>query len=592
MQNQKILPRPEFPRPDFERKEWLNLNGTWEFEFDENDLGISEKWQSGSIKFTKLISVPFCYQSKASGIGIEKDCPTVWYRRTFTLPTNFAKKRILLKFGAVDYDCKVWINGIFVGQHVGGYTPFEFEITNILVFEGENTITVRVVDQNNPAQPRGKQTWRGKRFGCWYTPTTGIWQSVWLEAVGDVYIQNIKITPDLDRKSVLLDFTFNKVVKNMRLLASVILENKIISKREAIIQPGRFLTRTERVTIDIEWPDELDNSILWSPENPNLFNLDIVLLIEDSISDRVQSYFGFRKIEINNGRILINNIPYTLKLILDQGYWPESLLTPPSDEAIIRDITAAKGYGFNGARKHQKTEDPRFYYWADRLGFFVWNEMPSNYRFSEEGIAAITREWQEIINRDYNHPSIIAWVPFNESWGLWNIYSDSRMQAFSRAIYWLTKALDHHRIVSANDGWEQVESDICAIHDYDDSAENFNKKIEKLNYYLSGKFDWRMIYAKGFQYQGEPIILTEYGGIAFENKKNHDEWGYRKPVKTEDEFISRFESITRTVLESGKFVGICYTQLTDVMQEVNGLLDENRKPKVSPEKIKEILDSY
>ena len=576
------IPRPEFPRPDFERSEWINLNGVWEFAFDDEDLGLKQRWKSGQIPLDRTILVPYCYQSKMSTLGIEEVHEIVWYRRTFQIPPSMKNKRILLKFGAVDYECTLWVNGEFVGSHRGGHVPFQFDITDTL--GDENTVVLRVVDREDPAQPRGKQTWRGQRFGCWYTPTTGIWQTVWLEAVGETAIDHVKMTPNLDEKTVTIEYVLDHFQSDLELRALVTLGNRLTITRSASVQRG-----SGTFTVDIDWPDELDDSILWRPESPNLFDIELSVVKQGVVLDRIKSHFGMRKIYVRDGMIILNNVPYTEKLILDQGYWPESLLTPPSDEAIKADILAAKAFGFNGARKHQKAEDPRFAYWADVLGFLVWSEMPSNYQFSDQGMAAMVDEWRAIIQRDYNHPSIVTWVPLNESWGVWNILRDKKMQEFSRTLYCLTRSLDHTRLVSSNDGWEQVESDICAIHDYEASGEVFKEKIQDLDHYLKTKSDWRLIYADGARYQGQPLILTEYGGISFAGAKE-GEWGYRSPVSNEEEFLARFASMTRAALDSGKFAGICYTQLTDVQQEINGLLTADRKPKINPVKIKAILD--
>ena len=583
------VPRPEFPRPDFERSDWLNLNGEWDFAFDDAEEGETKRWQDGKAALGGKILVPFCYQSRSSGLGLEEVHETVWYRRTFTLPASFSGKRTLLKFGAVDYEATVWINGERAADHRGGHVPFEVDATRF-IHAGENVLVVRAVDRDDPAQPRGKQTWRGERFGCWYTPTTGIWQTVWLEAVGEVRIESFRLTPDFDRKALVAEFVFDRIVDGLELIAAASFKGRQLCRRVASIVGNGIADRTLTFTMDLSWPDELDGSLFWSPENPNLIDLELVLTAGGAVLDTVKTYFGMRKIAVRGASILLNNAPYVQKLVLDQGYWPETLLTPPSDDAIIADIAAAKEFGFNGARKHQKAEDPRFHYWADKLGFLVWDEMPSNYRFTEDGIRAMSDEWQAMIRRDYNHPSVVAWVPLNESWGVWNILSDGRMQAFSRALYSLTKALDATRLVSSNDGWEQVDSDICAIHDYEASGESFRKKTADLPSYLAGKSDWRMIYANNASYGGQPLILTEYGGIAFAGGAP-GEWGYRAPARTEAEFVERFASMTRAALEEGKFAGVCYTQLTDVMQEINGLLGADRKPKVTPEKIRAIFEA-
>lgn len=577
------IPRPEYPRPDFQRENWLNLNGVWEFEFDDPEgEGALRDRIAGTAALSRKITVPFCYQSALSGIGVDETHEIVWYRRTFDVPAEFGKDRVFLNFGAVDYECEVWINGMRAGGHEGGHVPFRFDVTRILRSSG-NVMAVRVRDIDDPAQPRGKQTWRGERFGCWYTPTTGIWQTVWLETSGAASLETARLTPDFDARSVHAEFCFDRVLSDMTVTAEASFLGKFVARQTVSVT--ECLTR---MTIELPWRDELDDTFFWRPESPNLFDLSLTVSSGGAVVDSVKTYFGMRKIAVQNGLILLNNAPYAQKLILDQGYWPESLLTPPSDDAIRADIELAKSFGFNGARKHQKAEDPRFAYWADKLGFLVWTEMPSTYRFTERSMMSTIREWADIVRRDYNHPSIVTWVPINESWGVWNALSDARMQNFSSAMYRLTKALDPTRLVSSNDGWEQVESDICAIHDYEASGENFRKKIADLPRYLSGKSDWRMIYADGAKHDGEPLLLTEYGGISFAGSKP-GEWGYRETVKTEEEFLDRFRSMTEAALDSGAFAGVCYTQLTDVMQEVNGLMTADRKPKVAPEKVRKIL---
>ena len=576
------IPRPEFPRPDFERSLWMSLNGEWEFEFDDGDRGEREGWGSGG-HFQRAILVPFCYQSEASGIGDATTHEVVWYRRSFSLPEAFRDRRVILKFGAVDYEAKVWINGVFVGQHRGGNTPFFFDITPH-AREVDNNLVLRVLDRNEPAQPRGKQSWRGSNFGCWYTPTTGIWQSVWLEAVGSVAIDHFRSTPDVDGKSVRVEAVLDGLEPGLELEAAIGLRDSLRQTVSISVSD-----RTPALTIDLAWPDELDGSFLWSPEQPNLFDLELSLKSSGREIDRVKGYFGMRKIEVKGDLILLNNVPYFEKLVLDQGYWPASLLTPPSDAAIVEDINLAKSYGFNGVRKHQKIEDPRFYYWADRLGLLVWGEMPSSYSFTPDCIARVTGEWQEFVNRDYNHPSIVTWVPINESWGVWNIRTDKRMQAFSKALRSLTKALDSTRLVSSNDGWEQVESDICAIHDYEASGDRFRRKIADKSRYLATYSDWRLLFAEGSEYSGEPLVLSEYGGIAFKGGEP-GQWGYRDAVESEKEFVGRFEGMTRAAMESGIFSGLCYTQLTDVQQEINGLAGPDRKPKFDPALIRAILE--
>lgn len=585
------IPRPEFPRPDFERETWLNLNGEWRFAFDDGNEGLTGLWYEKALPRSPKadhIVVPFCYQSEQSGLGIDEVHEVVWYSRAFELPSSFAGKRSLLKFGAVDWKASVWVNGSLAATHEGGYSPFSIDVTRFLRPES-NELVVRVEDRDDPRQPRGKQSWRGERFGCWYTPTTGIWQTVWLEAVGQVALERFRTVTDVSRMSATIEGELDGFLPGLELRADVSFMGKAIRSVSCSVSD-----RSPRLTIDICRQDELDPDYLWMPGHPSLFDVELTLSKsardgDDARElDRVRGYFGMRSIEARDGRILLNGVPFTQKLILDQGYWQESLLTPPSDEAIKRDIELAMAFGFNGARKHQKVEDPRYYYWADKLGFLVWGELPSAYGFSPESMRSLSSTFLDFIDRDYSHPSIVAWVPLNESWGVSRILSDKREQSFSRALYALAKAYDGTRLVSSNDGWEQVETDICAIHDYEASGSSFSSKIADWKAYLAGKSDWRLLYAEGCAYRGEPAMLTEYGGIAFSGGKQ-GEWGYRGAVKDEAEFIERFCSMSRAVLDSGRFSGLCYTQLTDVQQEINGLCTPDRKPKVDPAAIKAAL---
>ena len=564
------------PRPDFVRNEWETLNGTWEFSFEEP-------------VFDRQIQVPFCYQSSMSGIGETKDCKTVWYRRTVELKEEkLAGKRLLLKFGAVDSEAKVWVNGQYVGEHVGGYSSFEMDITPF-VTSGENEIKVQATDDTNSDKPRGKQSWTGEKFGCWYTPCTGIWQSVWLEYVGRIHLKRVKYTPDVSSLSVLCEVFVSDTEDTM-------VELTVRTQKDSIfLGSQRLLCRHGYGKAVVTLPDYdiRRNELLWTPEEPNLIDVRVKVFSGDAsgaevCEDEVETYFGMRSIEYVNGRILLNGSAFYQRLILDQGYWPESILTPPSDEAIQKDILLTKKMGFNGARKHQKIEDPRYYYWADRLGLVVWGELPSAYQFNDNAVEASARELVRFVERDYNHPCIVTWVPVNESWGVREVLDNAQQQDYCRMLTYLVRSLDPVRLVSSNDGWEQVsETDICAIHDYALFPETV-QKYDDMEEICSGYSESRQLFAADNEYQGQPVILTEYGGIAFE-KEEEEGWGYYRKVRNEEEFIQRLQPITEFLIRSGKFSGFCYTQLTDVMQEVNGLLHEERTPKVSVEKLKEIF---
>lgn len=559
-----IIPRPEFPRPDFVRNEWNSLNGTWQFSFDEP-------------VFDRTIVVPFCYQSSMSTIEETEDHDVVWYRREFKVEGEKLTGRcLLMKFGAVDSEASVWINDVYAGGHVGGNTSFEIDITEF-VKEGTNEVTVRALDCTNSDKPRGKQTWIGEKFGCWYTPTTGIWQSVWLEYVGKRYLKSIKVTPQLKDMTALCE-VFISGDEDVEAEITAFLHNE-----KTIICKQSILCRHGYGKISLAFPDYdiRRNEIIWSPEEPNLITLNVNVISKSGCADEVETYFGMRSIECENGYISLNGSPYYQRLVLDQGYWPESILTPPSDDAIQKDIRLIKEMGFNGARKHQKIEDPRYYYWADKMGLLVWGELPSAFEFNDNAITSSSRELIEFVKRDYNHPCIVTWVPVNESWGVRCIKKNLQQQNYCRMLTYLLKAMDPIRLVSSNDGWEQIsETDICALHDYALFPDTQNKydDMEKI---LSTFCESRYLFADGNCYQGQPVILTEYGGIAFKDEGGEGAWGYYGRVKDEEEFCKRLKPITEFIIQSGHFNGFCYTQLTDVMQEVNGLLTEDRKPKVS-----------
>ncbi len=570
------IPRSEHPRPDFVRPEWMTLNGEWEFSFDDARVGVAEGWQAPGRHFDGKIVVPFCYQCELSGVNTAEKHEVMWYRRSFAVPENMKGKRLLLRFGAVDYACEVYVNGRSAGAHTGGYTPFALDITE-LVAVGENDLCVRVRDPYDCTQPRGKQNWKDHWFGCWYTPTSGIWQSVYLEAAGSPYLLSAHVTPDIDAGTASLRLTLNEApVQPVSAKVTVSIEGKVFRA-----QAQTLTERSQRVLIDMVDGGDIQGFRKWSPDDPALYDVHIEL---DS-GDDVTTYFGMRSVEVKDGYVLLNKQPLYQRLVLDQGYWPESLLTPPSDEAIRADIEWTKRFGYNGARKHQKVEDPRYYYWADKMGLLVWGEIPSAYEFTNESIKNLSDTLAGFIDRDFNHPCIITWVPLNESWGVDRIYRDKRMQACSDMLYAQAKALDGTRLVSSNDGWEVPKTDIFGLHDYaawgDVLAKHFEsrERVEKIS------CDHHMARAEGTESTGkEAFILTEYGGIAFEEESEEGAWGYHEKVRDIEEFFARYQSVTDAARAIPYCQGYCYTQLTDVQQEINGLLTPDRKPKIDPER--------
>lgn len=572
--------RNEHPRPDFYRKDWIGLNGTWQFAFDEEEKGLREKWYIPGHSFDRTIEVPFCYQSEKSGIHTEKLIDVVWYRRSFTIPDAFAGKRILLRFGAVDYAARVYVNGLFIGEHRGGYTPFAFDITDALK-DGENDLCVYVEDRADGRQPRGKQYWKEGWIRCWYVPCTGIWQSVYLEAADALRLEEIHVTPDIDRGTAAVELTVNTAPEPGTFAHLSVSLNGESTAELSVRLAGCHTT----AIISMVDPKGIEDIHLWSPKDPALYDLDVRLEKDGRTLDDVRSYFGMRKIEVRNGYILLNNRACYLRMVLDQGYWPDTLITPPSEEAIRSDIEWTLKLGYNGARKHQKIEDPLYYYWADKMGLLVWGELPAAFEYTGQTIRNTAETMTDFIARDYNHPSIISWVPVNESWGITRNYANPAMQSEVRMLYHLCKALDPTRVVSSNDGWETVETDILGLHDYTaDGAvlsAHFNDRDRVLNYAA----DARMCCAEGFVPTGrEALMITEYGGIAID--KNGDGWGYNGKAKDEEDFFRRFASQMDGLHRIRKCCGYCYTQLTDVRQEVNGILTPERQPKVDPERFR------
>ncbi len=563
------IPRAEHPQPQFEREQWLNLNGSWEFGFGEE----SEP--------TRAITVPFCFESKASGIGDTSFHPWVVYRRGFSIPLAWKGKQVLLHFGAVDYLARVWVNGQMLGSHEGGNVPFTFDITAALK-AGENTVTVRAWDPPTDRYiPRGKQYWEPKSRSIFYTRTTGIWQTVWMEPVDRTYLDRVQVTANAEGLA--------------RIQARVHGEGPGLMLKTTVSQRGQLLA-TNIVPADnsrVGTSISVSEPKLWSPNAPNLYDLTFELMRGDQVVDRVKSYTGFRTIGLENGRVSLNGRPIYLKMVLDQGYWPESTLTPPSDEAIQYDIRLTKEMGFNGVRKHQKLEDPRYLYWADKMGLLVSSEMANAYLFDDQAVERFTREWTEAIARDFNHPSIVIWVPINESWGVPNLH-DSRQQSYLKSLYALTHALDSSRFVIDNDGWEHTDmTDLFAVHDYARTGDLLTERYRDLGKPGAGVPDnGRPALAPGFQYNGTPVILSEFGGIAFipaGHEVPQESWGYSGVEKTESDALERLRGIY-TAISKLRFVGICYTQLTDVEQEINGLLTYDRKPKFDVKKIRELND--
>jgi beta-galactosidase/beta-glucuronidase len=564
------------------RQRWLNLNGYWGFRFDDLNVGLDQRWFSGREEFQQQILVPFSFEADSSGIGDRSFHSCVWYQRQFALLEEWAGERILLHFGAVDYRATVWVNGIVVAMHEGGHTPFQCDVTGALR-ESPNVLVVRAEDPATDRYiPRGKQHWEEKPVSIFYARTTGIWQTVWLEPVGDSYLERVRITPEIDGS-----VSFEARIASPGLYQCVTIA---ISWEGRTLATGMSLSDGPRATIAATVAEPR----LWSPETPNLYDVKFELHGDDGIIDAVDSYFGFRSITTQDGKVVLNGEPLYLKTVLDQGYWPESNLTPPDDAAIQDDIRVAKELGFNGVRKHQKVEDPRFLYWADKMGMLVSGEMANAYLFDEDAVARMTREWIEVVNRDYNHPSIVIWVPVNESWGVPNL-SNARQQAHVKALYYLTKSIDNTRLVVDNDGWEHTDvTDLFAIHDYTQTGEEFYRRFQNVAEQgvplpLFGK----MYLAPGNRYNASPVFLSEFGGIGYvlpedRGKVPENSWGYSGLEATAESALHRIRDLYEGIARIRQITGICYTQLYDVEQEVNGLMTYDRRLKFDASLIRQI----
>ncbi len=571
--------RNEYPNPQFRRKDYQILNGEWNFDFDDDDILFKNDVPCFD-SLTKKINVPFTYQSKASGINDLSYHPIMVYEKHFSLDKNLIGKNVLLKFNAVDFEAHVYLNGFYLGKHIGGYTHFEFDVSKVIKDEN-NHLIVKVIDKFDPAQPRGKQYWKEEPSRCWYNSNSGIHQSVYLEAFDEDCFSFCHINSDIDNNSV----TFELQSKySLGTQARIEISYKGQQVKKVITSLDEKQTK---ITIKLQEEDYIDEIHYWEIDNPCLYDVRLLLEKENKVLDEVNTYFGFRKIHVDNGYIYLNNRKLYQRLILDQGYFYEGDITPISVTQLKEDILIAKKMGFNGARKHQKIEDPYFYYYADQLGFLVWAEIPSAYYFSYQEIHNISNLIFETINQLYNHPSIITWVIFNESWGVRKILLDENQKSFVRGMYYYAKALDNTRLVDSNDGWEQIsETDFIAIHDYHPFGDDFIKKYSKDNIDEVQPMGRKLLGYKE-KYQNHPLLLTEYGGLSCLSDVQEKFFGYHVSSDKE-KLLMNLSNLQKNVYLC-PFQGFCYTQLTDVKQETNGLLDINHKPKFDIDVIRRII---
>ncbi len=561
------LPRPEHPNPQFQRSRWENLNGVWEFEIDRSASGEDRRLYQAK-KYSRTITVPFCPESRLSGVGMTDFLNSVWYRRTISVKKD--DNRIILHIGACDYLTTCYINAVKVGSHKGGYTSFSFDITDY-VHDGDNTVVIHALDQDRSGlQPRGKQSVKCQSYGCYYTRTTGIWQTVWLEYVPQTHIERVRYYPD--PVNGLLNI--QALVKgNGRLTAKACYNGREVGS-------ASVENNGENAVLSLV----LREKHLWEIGHGRLY--DLVLTYGE---DTVQSYFGLRNVALDGSRFLLNGKKVFLRTVLDQGYYPEGVYTAPEEKDMIRDIQIALDAGFEGARLHQKVFEPRFLYHCDRMGYFVWGEFASWGLDHTElhALPTMLREWMEVLDRDFNHPAIIGWCPFNETWDL---NGKKQNDEVIEMTYRYTKAADSTRPCIDTSGHFHVMTDIFDFHDYCQNPELFEeylKKLEEENTVFC-QIARRPTLRSRQTYRGGPVYVSEYGGIKWNTEKDQKGWGYGDGPETEEEYLSRYRALTEAILKNHKIMGFCFTQLYDVEQEKNGLYTYSRAPKFDMSVIREI----
>ncbi len=585
------IPRPEHPKPQFQRGTWLNLNGQWNFAFDFDFSGIEKSWPSKPSDLDKKISVPFCPESKMSGIEYMDFIPAVWYHRTFSVPQDWKDSRIFLHFGGVDYDCRAWVNGRLVGRHYGGAVSFSFEITDALR-QGNNDLVVYAIDDvHSGVQPLGKQSTAQRPSGIRYTRVTGIWQTVWLEARPHSFIESVRVVPDLDNSC----FYVTPVIERYR--QDVIFKATLFSvEGKQVASVSSSSAGGVPVMLKISKPRP------WSPDDPYLYQLTFELLEKNRVIDMVKSYAGLRKIHIEGNKIFLNNKPIFLRFVLDQGYYPDGAWTSATDEQLKADIERSIAVGFNGARLHQKVFEERFHYWADRLGYLTWGEFPDwglgqihriEKSASPQGIRNHQQEWREVVMRDLNHPSIIAWTPFNETGDGARVDFELHRRAIQETVD-LTRALDPTRPVNDASGHCHVDTDIYTVHTQEQDVEIISNWFAAVDPDKPGII-WRVDSDIQVPYKGQPYVVDEYGGTFWTgeypqkqpaDKPNGRTWGYGKSPELIEEHIRQLITV---LISNPNICGFCYVQLYDIEQEQNGIYTYDRKLKFDAERIKNIF---
>ena len=574
---------PGHPNPQFTRKEFLSLDGEWNFCFDDENKGIINKYFD-NFPTTHKINVPYTYETEASGIHDEKVHNVVWYNKKLNYKLN--EKEVILHFEGVDYHARVYVNGHFAGEHFGGYSRFSINIKEFLV-DGENDITVRVYDDLSCTRSRGKQRWMHHSYECFYVQTTGIWKSVWLEEVSSTYLLSTFMTPSFKNNNVEIEYKIAGDFTDCEIETIITFGDELISKERKTLTRDIFSQ-----TFDVTTDSATMKTHRWTHYCPNLYDVEFNIYRNGKLIDKVLSYFGVVEFSANGNSIYVNRDQLYLRLILDQGYYKETGLTL-NEEQIIKDITLMKDIGLNGARKHEKIECDLFYYYCDILGYYLWQEMPSCYEWRKDSIKNLSQEWINVLYQHHNHPCIMTNVIINESWGTMTIRDHQDQQQFVNGLYYLTKSIENNRFVISNDGWEHTISDLLTLHNYSGTYDELMEEYTLSEDDLSSRHRYIHTGPKAFDCEGynnsnKPIILSEFAGIAFAKDKDLG-WGYGDLVKDEEQFLKRFKEQIDAIFDSKIFSGFCITQLSDVEQEVNGLVDVDRNYKVSKEELRKII---
>jgi beta-galactosidase/beta-glucuronidase len=584
------------------RDSWSSLDGPWQFAYDDDTRGLTERWfEPGHEAFDRSIEVPFPPESSASGIGERGFHPVVWYRREIaadSLADRDEADRVLIHFGAVDHRARVWLDGRLVAEHVGGQTPFTADVTDVLGSEpgAAHVLVVRAEDDPRAAHvPRGKQDWREKPHGIWYERSTGIWQSVWCEVVPELHLVDVAWTPRPSSCLVEAELTLattpsEPVSVGVRLM----LDDEVLAEVSCLSSD-----RTTRVVVGVPALRNAQDRdrLAWSPEQPTLVDARVVVVDPRSMKeiDRVESYVGLREVDVRGGAFTLNGAPYFTRSVLDQGYRPETHLATRGGEELRAEVETIKAMGFNAVRVHQKAEDPRFHFWADRLGLLVWGETAGAYEFSAEAVELLTAEWMELVRRYRSHPSVVVWVPINESWGVQDIGTDTAQQQYAQALVSLTRALDPSRPAISNEGWEHVDSDILGLHDYGDAdtlGARYGDREAAARVVLSDRGPaGRRPTLNERQWQRflegrAPLMITEFGGVSLSEEA--ESWGYHKVTST-SELAEKLTALFDALRASPDVAGFCYTQLMDTGQETNGLLYSDGSPKLPFEQVRAIV---